>query len=57
VECSGVMNTILTADFGKETAGEACAVEYVGCTDCIRRTDVYLAQVVTGYFAQLCEGA
>ena len=56
-ECSGVMNTVVTAGFGMETAGEVCAVEYVGCTDCIRRTDVYLAQVVTGYFAQLCDGA
>ena len=54
--CDGVVSTILAAGFGEGTAGEVCGTVFVDCADCVRRTDVYLAQVVTGYFSQLCEG-
>ena len=56
VECDEVVTTLINA--GNFTAaGEICEVDFVACADCIRGRDVYIAQVVSGYFAQLCSGA
>jgi len=56
VECNGVSTVIINADTFT-AAGEICGVEFVECADCIRAKDAYIAQIITGYFAQLCSGA
>ena len=58
VACANASAALFIAGpFSETAASQFCGVDFVVCADCVRGKDVFIAQAITGYFAQLCSEA